>query len=119
MNYENILKKMTLEQKCVILSGADVFKTYAFESPEIPAIWLSDGPHGLRKQAGASDHHRLNPSEEATCFPTAAAAACSWDEALGEEIGEALGPGGSGTRCQCCAWSRTKYEAESALWQKF
>lgn len=91
MNYENILKKMTLEQKCVILSGADVFKTYAFESPEIPAIWLSDGPHGLRKQAGASDHLGLNPSEEATCFPTAAAAACSWDEALGEEIGEALG----------------------------
>ena len=91
MNYENILKKMTLEQKCVILSGADVFKAYAFESPEIPAIWLSDGPHGLRKQAGASDHLGLNPSEEATCFPTAAAAACSWDEALGEEIGEALG----------------------------
>lgn len=91
MNYENILKKMTLEQKCVILSGADVFKTYAFESPEIPAIWLSDSPHGLRKQAGASDHLGLNPSEEATCFPTAAAAACSWDEALGEEIGEALG----------------------------
>lgn len=91
MNYENILKKMTLEQKCVILSGADVFKTYAFELPEIPAIWFSDGPHGLRKQAGASDHLGLNPSEEATCFPTAAAAACSWDEALGEEIGESLG----------------------------
>lgn len=91
MNYENILKKMTLEQKCVILSGADVFKTYAFKSPKIPSIWLSDGPHGLRKQAGASDHLGLNPSEKSTCFPTAAAAACSWDETLGEKIGEALG----------------------------
>lgn len=91
MSYENILKEMTLEQKCVFLSGADVFKTYAFKQPQIPSIWLSDGPHGLRKQAGASDHLGLNPSEPATCFPTAAAMACSWDGALGEEIGEALG----------------------------
>lgn len=91
MSYENTLKEMTLEQKCVFLSGADVFKTYAFKQPQIPSIWLSDGPHGLRKQAGASDHLGLNPSEPATCFPTAAAMACSWDGALGEEIGEALG----------------------------
>lgn len=91
MKMESILKEMTLEQKCVFLSGADVFKTYAFKQPEIPSIWLSDGPHGLRKQAGASDHLGLNPSEPATCFPTAVAMACSWDVALGEEIGEALG----------------------------
>lgn len=91
MSYENILKEMTLEQKCVFLSGADVFKTYAFKQPQIPSIWLSDGPHGLRKQAGASDHLGLNPSEPATCFPTAAAMACSWDGTLGEEIGKALG----------------------------
>jgi beta-glucosidase len=48
-------------------------------------------PHGLRKQAGAGDHLGLNASLEATCFPTAATIANSWDEKLGEEIGEALG----------------------------
>ena len=57
----------------------------------IPQIWLSDGPHGLRKQAGESDHLGLNPSVPATCFPTASAVANSWDAALGEEIGAALG----------------------------
>ena len=57
----------------------------------IPQIWLSDGPHGLRKQAGESDHLGLNPSVPATCFPTASAVANSWDTALGEEIGAALG----------------------------
>lgn len=90
MTYANIIKKLTLEQKCALLSGADVFKTRVIKSAGIPSIWLSDGPHGLRKQAGASDHLGLNPSEPATCFPTAATTACSWDTALGERIGEAL-----------------------------
>ena len=57
----------------------------------IPSIFLSDGPHGIRKQAGAGDHLGLNASLEATCFPTAATVANSWNEQLGEEIGEALG----------------------------
>lgn len=90
MKYEKIINKLTLEQKCALLSGADVFKTRAIPSAGIPAVWLSDGPHGLRKQSGASDHLGLNPSEPATCFPTAAAVACSWDVQLGEEIGAAL-----------------------------
>ena len=55
-----------------------------------PQIWLSDGPHGLRKQAGRATAG-LNPSVPATCFPTASAVANSWDAALGEEIGAALG----------------------------
>ena len=90
MKYENILSKLTLDQKCALLSGADVFKTREIPAAGIPSIWLTDGPHGLRKQAGASDHLGLNPSEPATCFPTAAATACSWDEQLGEDIGSAL-----------------------------
>ncbi|MGN0999779.1 MAG: glycoside hydrolase family 3 C-terminal domain-containing protein, partial [Faecousia sp.] len=58
---------------------------------EIPAIFLSDGPHGLRKQAGAGDHLGLNASVPATCFPTAATMANTWDTELGEELGKALG----------------------------
>jgi len=57
----------------------------------VPSITLSDGPNGVRKQAGAADHLGLNPSVPATCFPTAATVACSWDPALGEEIGRAMG----------------------------
>lgn len=90
MKYSDILNKLTLEQKCALLSGADVFKTREFREAGIPSLWLTDGPHGLRKQAGASDHLGLNPSEPATCYPTASLTACSWDIGLGEEIGEAL-----------------------------
>ena len=91
METQNIIKEITLEQKCALLSGAETFKTRALPQHGIPQIWLSDGPHGLRKQAGESDHLGLNPSAPATCFPTASAVANSWDTALGEEIGAALG----------------------------
>ena len=57
----------------------------------MPSMTLSDGPHGIRKQEGAGDQLGLNGSLPATCYPTAATIANSWDTALGEEIGEHLG----------------------------
>ena len=86
-----LTQKLTLEQKCALLSGADTFRSRGLPQYGIPSVWLSDGPHGVRKQAGESDHLGINPSEPATCFPTASAVASSWDPALGEEIGRALG----------------------------
>ena len=86
-----LLQKMTTEEKATLLGGRTVWQTRENERLSIPSIFLSDGPHGLRKQAGAGDHLGLNASLEATCFPTAATIANSWDEKLGEELGEALG----------------------------
>ena len=91
MKHTDIITKLSLEQKCALLSGDTVFTTRGYKNAGVPSITLSDGPHGLRKQAGAADHLGLNPSVPATCFPTAATVACSWDPALGEEIGAALG----------------------------
>jgi len=86
-----IIAKLNLEQKCALLSGAGTFTTRGCPKTGVPSITLSDGPNGVRKQAGAADHLGLNPSVPATCFPTAATVACSWDPALGEEIGRAMG----------------------------
>ena len=91
MKHTDIIQKLNLEQKCALLSGETVFTTRALPGKGIPAITLSDGPNGVRKQAGAADHLGLNPSVPATCFPTSSATACSWDEKLGEAVGEALG----------------------------
>lgn len=91
MDIRKTMGAMTLEQKCALLSGKDVFKTRGYEAFGIPQMFLADGPNGLRKQAGASDHLGLNPSLPATCFPTASTVACSWSEELGEEIGRVLG----------------------------
>ena len=91
MKHTDIIRKLNLEQKCALLSGETVFTTRALPGKGIPSITLSDGPNGVRKQAGAADHLGLNPSVPATCFPTSSATACSWDEALGEAVGEAMG----------------------------
>ena len=91
MKHADIITKLTLEQKCALLSGETVFTTRGYKNAGIPSITLSDGPNGVRKQAGAADHLGLNPSAPATCFPTAATVACSWDPALGEQLGRAMG----------------------------
>lgn len=91
MKHQDLINKMTIEEKAVLLSGKGEWQTWNLDRLGIPSIYCSDGPHGIRKQAGAGDHLGLNPSLPATCFPTAATVANSWDEALGEEIGKALG----------------------------
>ena len=91
MTVDAYIQKLTLEQKAALLQGWSTWTTWDGSKLGIPAIFLSDGPHGLRKQAGAGDHLGLNASVPATCFPTAATMANSWDVALGEELGRALG----------------------------
>ncbi|MCR4756394.1 MAG: glycoside hydrolase family 3 C-terminal domain-containing protein [Butyrivibrio sp.] len=91
MKHQDIIEKMTIEEKAAFLSGKGEWQTRDFERLGIPSIFCSDGPHGIRKQAGAGDHLGLNASLPATCFPTAATIANSWDEELGETLGETLG----------------------------
>lgn len=91
MDIEQILSQMTLRQKAELLTGKDFWQSKDFPELGVPAMFLSDGPHGLRKQAAAADHLGLNASIPATCFPTAATMANSWNPALGEEMGVALG----------------------------
>lgn len=88
---EKIIQKLTLEEKAALLQGWTTWTTREVKRLGIPSIFLSDGPTGLRKQAGAGDHLGLNASVPATCFPTSATMANSWDVALGEELGRALG----------------------------
>lgn len=91
MRHKELRMKMTLEEKAALLSGKGEWQTWNLDRLDIPSIYCSDGPHGIRRQAGTGDHLGLNPSLPATCFPTAATVANSWDPQLGEAIGEALG----------------------------
>lgn len=86
-----LVSRMTLEQKCALLCGAGSFTTRAFAGLGIPSMRFSDGPNGVRRQAGEADHLGLNPSLPATCFPVASALACSWDRELAYEMGRAMG----------------------------
>jgi len=88
---KSLISQMSLEEKAGLLSGSDFWHTKAVERLGIPAVMLCDGPHGLRKQEGKSDHLGLYDSIPATCFPSACATASSFDRDLLERIGNTLG----------------------------
>ena len=91
MDVRKLISEMTLEEKASLLSGKDFWHLKGVERLGVPSVMVTDGPHGLRKQAGEADHLGLNASVPATAFPTAAALACSFDRGLVEEVGQALG----------------------------
>ncbi len=86
-----LIAQMTLEEKAGLCSGADFWHTKAVERLGVPASMVSDGPHGLRKQDQEADHLGVNDSIKAVCFPAASATAASFDKALIEKMGEAVG----------------------------
>ncbi|QGQ18977.1 glycosyl hydrolase [Cellulomonas sp. JZ18] len=86
-----VLARLTLLEKAALLAGKNVWQTRDVPRLGVPSAFLADGPHGVRKQVGSSDHLGLHASEPATCFPTAATVANSWDPVLAERIGRALG----------------------------
>jgi beta-glucosidase len=91
LKHQDIISQLTLEEKAHLLSGRDFWQTQSVKRLGVESITLSDGPHGIRKQEGAGDQLGLNGSVPATCFPTAATMANSWDPDLGEELGRMLG----------------------------
>ena len=86
-----LIGKMTLEEKAGLCSGSDFWHTKAVERLAVPAVMVSDGPHGLRKQEEGADHLGIHDSIKAVCFPAACATACSFDRTLLREMGSALG----------------------------
>src|SRR4051812_28437061 len=87
----SLLPELTLEEKASLCLGSDFWHTAPVPRLGIPAITLSDGPHGLRRQPEEGDHVGLGGSLPATCFPTASALGSSFDPELVRRVGEALG----------------------------
>ena len=85
------LEELSVTEKAAMLSGGSEWDSRGNEKAGIPNFVMSDGPHGVRRQLGEGDHLGLGSSKPATCFPTAGAVASSWDPALAEEMGKALG----------------------------
>ncbi|HJQ02315.1 MAG TPA: glycoside hydrolase family 3 C-terminal domain-containing protein [Jatrophihabitans sp.] len=89
-----LLTELTLAEKAALCTGADFWNSSEVRRDDtvlVPAVMLTDGPHGVRKQAEDADHVDLEGSVPATCFPTAAALGSSWDPELVERVGVALG----------------------------
>lgn len=91
MDYRKIVTQMSLEEKAGLCSGNDFWFTKAIERLGIPAVMVSDGPHGLRKQEKQADHLGLSDSVKAVCYPSGAGLASSFDCELIGELGRELG----------------------------
>lgn len=115
MNVKELVGKMTLEEKASLCAGGGWWQTKPVERLGIPSVYMTDGPHGLRKQEGTADHLGLNASVPATCFPTAAGLASSFDrsliarqasalavEAQAHDVSILLGPGTNIKRSPLC-----------------
>lgn len=85
------LEELSTLEKLALLSGKNTWETREIPRIGLRSLWMADGPHGVRRQAGDADHLGLNASIPATCFPTAATMANSWDSELCERVGAALG----------------------------
>ena len=90
MKHKDIVEKMSLKQNADFVSGYDYRHLEEAENLGLPKIMITDGPHGLRKQNPNGGGVGLGNSYPATCMPPAATSACSWDEELLKEEGEAL-----------------------------
>ena len=88
---EKVLAELTLEEKASLCLGSDFWHTAPVQRLDIPALMVTDGPHGLRKQPDEADHAGIGGSNPATCFPTASSLASSWNVSLARRVGEALG----------------------------
>jgi len=86
----SLINQMTLEEKVALTTGQDRWSTEPIARLGIPSIWLSDGPHGVRRAFSGADIG-MGGAKEATCFPTASALAASWDREMVEQVGRGLG----------------------------
>ena len=91
MDIKKLVGEMTLEEKAGMCSGGDFWHLKAVERLGIPAVMVSDGPHGLRKQDMEGDHLGINDSITAVCFPAGCATASSFDRELVERMGRTIG----------------------------
>ena len=84
---DDLVARMTLDEKAAFLSGADLWTTKAIERLAIPSMRLADGPHGLRVVPEGG----IGASLPSTAFPTGSALAATWSPELAQRVGGALG----------------------------
>ena len=90
LRIQDALKRMTLEEKTRLSYAQGKFSSPGCPRLGIPELWMSDGPHGLRKEKASAGTNIMRPAETATCFPPESTVACSWDEELIGKIGSAI-----------------------------
>jgi beta-glucosidase len=90
MTAQEIVSKLTLEEKASLCSGKDSWLLKSVERLGLSSVMVADGPHGLRKQLKADGQSYYDKTVSATCFPPAATSVCSFDRDLLFQMGQAM-----------------------------
>src|SRR5690348_5961810 len=89
---EDLLSRMTLEEKVSLLHGDSKFTTAAIPRLGIPRRWMSDGPHGVREDVGPDTWKDAGRTDDfATLMPSITALASTWNPDAGRAFGEVIG----------------------------
>ena len=89
---ENLLSRLTLEEKISMIHGAGFFRTAAVERLEIPALHMSDGPMGVRAEFRNNEWRLVgNTDDFVTYLPCNSAVASTWSRELSHAAGSVLG----------------------------
>lgn len=91
INVKETLAQLTIEEKAALLAGHKSWHTNKVTRLGIPSIFLTDGPHGLRKKKEGDKVVGLGQTEPSTCFPAACTTGSSWNRKLLYKMGEAMG----------------------------
>ena len=91
---QDLLGRMTLQEKVAMLSGADWMQSVPNQRLGIPSIKMADGPLGIRSWAGPSSETGAEVAKKqvtTTAFPAGIAMAATWDTELSQSEGQAIG----------------------------
>jgi len=89
---EDLLSRLTLEEKILLLHADSKFTTAAIPRLGIPRRWLDDGPHGVREDIGPDTWASAGRTDDfSTAMPSGICLAATWNPELGFNEGEVIG----------------------------
>lgn len=89
---DDLVKKLTLDEKIGMIHGAGLFRTAGVPRLGIPELHMSDGPMGVRQELCDNEWKGVYDREDlVTYLPSNSAIAATWNPKRAKECGEVLG----------------------------
>jgi beta-glucosidase len=89
---DDLLSRMTLEEKISIVHADSKFSTAAVPRLGIPRRWVDDGPHGVREDVGPYSWDAVGGTNDfATWLPVLSALGSTWSTDLAAAYGDVIG----------------------------
>ena len=89
---DDLLKRLTTEEKVSLLHADGTFSTAAIPRLGIPERWMLDGPNGVREEIQQNGWNAAGRTDDfSTCFPSGICLAATWSPTVARAEGEAIG----------------------------